>query len=202
MATVNVSGGISETVQADTSVVSSPNFFDPPNVFKTVDANNFSVLRYTAVLINSGNAPAEDVVYTDPIPDHTVYDPGTIILNGNSVDDVTGYDSVNERILVHIGTIQAGQSATISFSVRVNNGFTGIISNQGVVSGSNFPDEFTDDSATPDLNDPTQYKIPTPVGVPTLNELGMFVLSILLAVSALIVIRGSRGNKKNQLRKL
>jgi uncharacterized repeat protein (TIGR01451 family) len=174
-----------------------PNLYDPPNVTKTVDGNGLPVLRYTAVLINSGNGPALGVVFTDNIPQNTTYVSDSITLNGTPVSDPYGdadggFDQANNRIVVNIGTINAGGQAVISFSVRVNDGFFGQISNQARVSGTNFTDELTDDPRTPAAKDPTNFNIAPPFAVPTLNEWGFIILLMLTGWVAVYYLRRQR----------
>jgi len=65
---------------------------------------------------------------------------------------------------INIGTLRPGDSVTITFQVTVNNPYLGgpNVSNQGVVSGSNFSSVLTDDPAFPGSADPTL----TPINVP------------------------------------
>ncbi len=174
---LTAAGDISLEDTVTTDVESNPNLFDPPNVTKTVDGSGFPVLTYEAVLINSGNAPAEDVIFRDPIPENTTFEEGSIVLNGSSVPDDEGF--TGNAVRVNIPEIDAkGGRATIRFSVRVNSGFYGTISNQGMVSipGTSFPDEPTDDPNTDPDNDPTEYKIAPPAPVPSLGTWAKILL--------------------------
>jgi uncharacterized repeat protein (TIGR01451 family) len=63
-----------------------------------------------------------------------------------------------ETINLSIGTLPPGKSITITFEVTVDNPFPGgstQVCNQGIVSGSDFPDELTDDPDVGGVADPT-----------------------------------------------
>jgi len=125
-----------------------------------VDAGD--TLRYTIVATNIGSAPATGVVLTDPLPANTTYDAGTTTLNGLALADIAGSSPVFNGVdisssdltpplpAVGVGTLTAGQSATVTFDVVV--GTTAvplpadgtIISNQGYVSSNETPTEPSD----------------------------------------------------------
>ena len=201
--TATVSGGgeinTGNDTATDPTTISSggPNLYDPPNVTKTVDGQGLPVLRYTAVLINSGNGPALGVVFKDGIPQNTTYVANSITLNGLPVSDPYGdpdggFDQANNRIVVNIGTINPGNQAVIAFSVRVDNGFHGRVSNQGKVSGSNFAEELTDNPGTPTAKDPTDFNIAPTSAVPTLNEWGFLILLMLVGLVSVYYLRKRR----------
>src|SRR5207302_3076599 len=64
--------------------------------------------------------------------------------------------STSTHVCVNVGTLPAGKSVTITFSVTVNTRYSGgaNVSNQGTVSG-NFSDVSTDDPDTVASNDAT-----------------------------------------------
>jgi len=68
---------------------------------------------------------------------------------------------------INIGTLRPGDSVTITFQVTVNNPYLGgpNVSNQGVVSGSNFSSVLTDDPAVGGTSDPTLTPIALPVNI-------------------------------------
>jgi len=68
-------------------------------------------------------------------------------------------------VMLSIGTLPAGESVTITFNVIVDDPFTGAlpqVSNQGMVSGTNFADVLTDDPTVGGTADPTV----TPIDLP------------------------------------
>jgi CshA-type fibril repeat protein len=134
-----------------------------PHVMSSVrDVNGESlepgdVLWYSATIYNAGTAPAEGVVYTN-LPgeyvslvshlDSTTTSQGTVI-RGN-----TGGD---EDIRIEVGTIPPGESVVITYLVQLNSDIPECawITDQGVVSGSNFTDEPTDFLSQPAVNAPS-----------------------------------------------
>jgi uncharacterized repeat protein (TIGR01451 family) len=129
----------------------------------TVDADHNGIpspgdtLTYTVTLENVGNHNASGVVFTD-IPDiNSTLVTGSVtttlgtVTEGNNVGD--------NAVKVNIGTLPGPDgTATITFRVIVNSplppGVTQI-SNQGFVSGSNFPTDPTDDPTDQSYDNPT-----------------------------------------------
>ncbi len=192
--TVTASGDISTQAIKNDPVTSSPNFYDPQNVVKTVELSIDGInryLTYTAVIISTGDAPAENVVFNDPVPSNTTYVPDTITLNGSPVSDAYpdldgGFDNVNNRIVVNIGTLNPGVTVTITFRVLIDKYYSGTVSNQGILTGDNFPDEPTDDPGTDAPNDPTITDIQT---IPTLNEWGIIIFIALAGIVSVLKLR-------------
>jgi uncharacterized repeat protein (TIGR01451 family) len=69
------------------------------------------VLTYTLTLRNAGLADAMDVTVVDPVPAHTVYQPG-------SVTGGAFYDEANNRI-IWSGAVSGGGQVSFSFAVRI-----------------------------------------------------------------------------------
>ena len=68
-------------------------------------------------------------------------------------------------VLINIGLLPAGKSITITFDVTVDNPWQGTVaqvSNQGLVTGTNFADKLTDDPAVGGAADPTVTPIDQP----------------------------------------
>ncbi|WP_346837319.1 isopeptide-forming domain-containing fimbrial protein [Microbulbifer sp. SAOS-129_SWC] len=121
------------------------------------------VLRYTITVTNTGGVDASDAVLSDPLPANTSYEAGTTQLNGIAVAD----DGAASRLAAGLpissddltpplpgageGVISSGQSATVTFEVRVNAGTaTGtVISNQGSVATAELPLALTDADGNP-----------------------------------------------------
>ena len=179
----------------DPTQITAPNLYDPPNVTKTIDTSGFPVLRYTAVVINSGDGAAFGAVFTDQVPSLTTYVPGSITINGTPVSDAYpdadgGYDAANNRIVVNMGTILPGASVTMTFDVRVPTGFSGRVSNQGVVNGDNFSPVLTDDPRTPAERYPTVWtRSSAAVAVPTMTEWGMIIFIIVAGMWSVYCLR-------------
>ncbi|MEB8775428.1 DUF11 domain-containing protein, partial [Bacillus cereus] len=71
-------------------------------------------ISYTILITNSGNAAANSVQLTDPLPNGTILTPGTVTLNGV-------LQNVDSLVALPIGTIPGGATFTLSFQVTVIN---------------------------------------------------------------------------------
>ncbi len=122
------------------------------------------VLGYTIVLSNFGAIPATGVVLTDAVPANTTYVADSLRLNGASMGPDGGVSPLIAGLSIHssdnpgAGIVSVGQSAVITFEVRVNAGVPSgtLISNQGSVTSSELPPELTDADGVPSNgNQPT-----------------------------------------------
>ncbi|MFC1905259.1 hypothetical protein ACFLXL_00435 [Chloroflexota bacterium] len=118
-------------------------------------------LSYNVNIINNGNQNATGVIFTDTPPANTTLVAGTVNTSaGTVIKGNTGGDTFVE---VSIGTIAGnGGSVTISFDITINSPLppeVSTLSNQGIVSGSNVPNEPTDDPGTPSDDDPTDIHV-------------------------------------------
>jgi uncharacterized repeat protein (TIGR01451 family)/fimbrial isopeptide formation D2 family protein len=110
------------------------------------------VLRYTIVVSNFGATPASGVTLADAVPANTTYVADSVTLNGSPAGRPDGGISpLVAGIPVNApgaasGVIPAGQSAVVTFEVRVDAGTAPgtLISNQGVVHSNEQADEPTD----------------------------------------------------------
>lgn len=117
-------------------------------------ANPGDVLRYDIVITNTGLFAAEDVTFHDVIGDGYLIFSDNLVTTGTIVKGNPGDDEV----AVHFDSIPSGSSTTISFRVTIRNPLPDgveVVSNQGIVSGSNFVSVPTDDPRTSLGNDPT-----------------------------------------------
>lgn len=131
-------------------------------------------LRYTITVKNIGTENASSVTLRDLIPANTSYVAGSTTLNGKPIADLgVGVSPLQNGLVIHspadlsAGTMPATagtatNSATVTFLVQVSRNVVAgtFISNQGFVNGSGtgsgpFPEQASDDPATPVLNDPT-----------------------------------------------
>ncbi len=110
-------------------------------------------LRYTIVLTSIGGSPVSQVELSDPAPCQTSIVPGSVTTSAGTV-------SSESPVVVAVGALNPGATATITFDVDVV--FTGAdppledtISNQGVASSAELPERLTDDSGSPGAADPT-----------------------------------------------
>ncbi|MCY6958952.1 DUF7507 domain-containing protein [Clostridium brassicae] len=133
--TILIRGTVSETaigtVRNTASVSSDTEDPDPANNESTVDvevkvaklevvksADKTAVkvgdnLTYTVTIKNTGNTPANDVVFKDQIPVGTSFVPGSVTING--MPDV----GANPEVGFDIGTINSGETVLVSFAVKV-----------------------------------------------------------------------------------
>jgi uncharacterized repeat protein (TIGR01451 family)/fimbrial isopeptide formation D2 family protein len=131
-------------------------------------------LRYTITVKNTGNENATGVVLRDLIPANTSYVANSTMLNGKAVADLSAGVSVLQNGLsinspadLTAGAMPATAGtatniATATFQVMVSRNVVAgtLISNQGFVNGSGagsgpFPEQPSDNPATPVPNDPT-----------------------------------------------
>ncbi|PDY53373.1 DUF11 domain-containing protein [Bacillus toyonensis] len=71
-------------------------------------------ISYTILITNSGNAAANNVQLTDPLPNGTILTLGSVTLNGV-------LQNVDSLVALPIGTIPGGATFTLSFQVTVIN---------------------------------------------------------------------------------
>ncbi|MDD5313381.1 MAG: hypothetical protein PHO26_10135, partial [Dehalococcoidia bacterium] len=129
----------------------------------TTDADNNGyvspgdTLTYTIVIENTGNQNAAGVVFTDAPDANSTLVAGSVT---TTLGDVTqGNQSGNTEVNVNVGTLSGNHvTATITFRVLVKSplppGVT-LLSNQGFVSGSNFPSDPTDNPEDESYDNPT-----------------------------------------------
>ncbi len=148
-----------------------PNLVDPKVdwLIQDNDGNNLpspgDVLQYVMAIFNNGGSAAEGVFFNDSPDNTTSLVVGSVTTTKGSV--VVGNTAGDNSVSVDIGTIEVNETITITFNVTINIGIsTDItnISNQGIITGSNIPDQPTDDPDTGEVDDPTDTPIvhPTP----------------------------------------
>jgi len=120
------------------------------------------VLTYTLTLRNAGMADAAEVTVVDPIPPHTVYQPGST--TGGAI-----YDEVANQILWS-GAVPSGDRAAFSFAVRTGAPLSDgtVITNMATIDDGVHP-PFTRSAATtivaPDLS-PSEKRVNSPPSFP------------------------------------
>ena len=132
-------------------------------------------LRYTITVKNIGTEDATGVTLRDLIPANTTYVANSTTLNGAAVADPSaGVSALQNGMLIKspanltAGAMPANAGttttnvATVTFQVQISKNVVAgtLISNQGFVDGSGaasgpFPEQPSDNPATPVLNDPT-----------------------------------------------
>jgi uncharacterized repeat protein (TIGR01451 family) len=166
---------------------------------KTVSGSGVegTTLTYTIVLTNSGGGAQADN------PGHEFVDfltLGLTVVSANATSGTAVFTVATDSVAWD-GSIPAGGTVTITITATIDQGTAGrTISNQGTVfydsdgDGSNDATAVTDDPRTPAAGDPTDV---TAIGVaiaetPTLSDLGLIALSLLLAAAALSRMRRRR----------
>jgi uncharacterized repeat protein (TIGR01451 family)/fimbrial isopeptide formation D2 family protein len=180
----NVNGADNPAIQGDedptqTPISSAPAF----NIQKTagdITSGTATVMagdtvRYTITVKNVGTENATGVTLRDPIPANTTYVNNTTKLNGSAVaDPAPGVSPLSSGMLLHApenatsgamradATATVNNIATVTFDVVVSSSLLNgaAICNQGFVSGAGigsgpFPEQPTDNPATPSVSDPT-----------------------------------------------
>lgn len=185
-----------DVVAADTS---STSVLSPANLTATKSVGGAffpgGTVTYTLVVTNAGpgaqsdNAGAE---LTDVLPPE-------LTLAGATATSGTAVASVGTNTVTWNGSIPAGGSVTLSITATVNAGFAAgtPISNQASLSydadgdGTNEASGLSDDPAVAGGSDPTLFVVEAPpvVLIPTLNEVGLAVLVLLLGLGGVALLR-------------
>ncbi|MDX1998697.1 MAG: IPTL-CTERM sorting domain-containing protein, partial [Thermoanaerobaculia bacterium] len=150
-----------------------------------VDAGDTVV--YLVTLRNTGNAAANGVVFTSPVPEGAVLvadqvlTPIGTVLSGQHPDDT--------EVTIEIPSIAAGESIDLTFEVEVFDpipeGLDELVC-QGTLLASNHRPVPTDDPETPLRDDPTRTPLdrdpigPPPAEIPTVGQWGLLLLGVLL----------------------
>jgi uncharacterized repeat protein (TIGR01451 family) len=155
-----------------------------------------SVITYTIVLTNSAGAQADN-----PGNEFTDVLPASLTLIDASATSGAAVATVGTNTVTWNGALGAGASVTITIHATIHTGTAGtVVSNQGTISydsngdGTNDASGVTNNPATPAANDPTSVTVAgVPiVTVPTLDEVGLAALALLLAGAALFGLRRRR----------
>ncbi len=121
------------------------------------------ILEYTITITNTGNAPATGVTFSDTPDPNTDLVVGSVTSSAGTV--TSGNNPGNTTVGVNIGRIPPGNAnntRTIVYQVRVKNPLNSSVtqlSNQGTVSGTNFPNIPTNNPTTAPPNDATTIPV-------------------------------------------
>lgn len=108
-------------------------------LLRTVATVN-EVLTFSMVMRNSGDGPAQGVVYLNNLPEGLEYLPGTLKLDNEFITNANAGTVSNALVQATAGLLAPGQLLRIEYQVRVKEGVTpgrGLV-NFGIVSGQNF----------------------------------------------------------------
>ena len=187
-----------------TSPVSAPKmkFTMTDHLAQDADGNGVAspgdTIDYTAIITNMGSTAATDVRFSDTPDINTRLVVGTVTTTQGSVPkgNLPGEDSVE----VDLGDIPAGSQAAITFDVTINNPlWVSIITNQGLIEGTNILSTWSDDPATSPPGDPTILPIQPspsqPPAVPAVSLWGNVALATVLGIIA-VWLTGRRKRRR------
>jgi uncharacterized repeat protein (TIGR01451 family)/fimbrial isopeptide formation D2 family protein len=153
--------------------------------------NPGDVLRYTVTITSVGDVAATGVVYADTPDPNTILEAGSVITSQGTV--TLGNGGGETDIEVDIGTIEVGNSVTLTYTVVIDPALMPdpsiTLFNQGLVTSGNAPDEPTDDPDSPDDDDPTTTEVTNVNPIPTVGEWGLLLLILLIAASGYLRLR-------------
>ncbi len=180
---------------ATTFVVLSPSSIGTHTKTVTGTFSEGGAVTYTVTISN----PSANAQLDNPGDEFTDVLPATLTLVSASATTGTATSDVPNRTVHWNGSIAAGGSVTITIHALINNGAGGTtISNQGTVffdadgNGTNESSILTDDPGTAAANDPTSFTTLAAPQIPTLSEVGLAILALLLMSGALITLRRRR----------
>jgi uncharacterized repeat protein (TIGR01451 family) len=187
-ATVAAAAGVTDPNPANNSATDNTDVLAPPDVTGTKTVSGTFVagspVTYTITLTNSGLGPQGD----NPGDEFTDVLPAQLDLVSATASSGTAVATVGTNTVTWNGTIAAGGSVTITINATIDFAAVGTISNQGTISydsngdGTNDATRLTDDPATGTAGDPTAFvAIGLGVPIPSLNWLGLAILSLLVA---------------------
>jgi len=134
-------------------------------LFDDADSNGVAspgdALMYVISIVNSGNATAADVTFSDAPDANTTLVVGSVSTSQGTV--TSGNSAGDTAVEVDLGSIPSGESRSISFQAVINSDGFSEVTNQGTVSGDNFPGEPTDDPDTLDEDDATKTQVSSPL---------------------------------------
>jgi uncharacterized repeat protein (TIGR01451 family) len=185
-----------ESGTATTTVLSASGLSATKSV--ATSGNPGSPVTYTVVITNAGPGAQADNPgdeFIDPLP-------AELDLIGASASSGIAAADPGTGVVTWNGAIPAGGSVTIVIdAVLAAEALPGTpIENQGTISfdadgnGTNETTGVTDDPATGDDDDPTQFVVENPVGIveiPALDSLGLAALAAILALAGLARLRRS-----------
>ncbi|WP_439875573.1 DUF7507 domain-containing protein [Bacillus mycoides] len=86
------------------------------SINKTVNSTFATIgdtLTFTSTITNSGNTTANNVIFTDLIPDGTTFTPNSFTINGTTIPNANPQNGIN------IGNINSNASVILSFQVNI-----------------------------------------------------------------------------------
>lgn len=204
-ATVTAPGGVTDPGAGNNSATDQTDVVGGASVAGTKTASgDFSeggTIFYTIVLTNSGILAQPD----NPGAEFTDVLPAELTLVDATATSGTAVANVGTNTVTWNGTIAAnGGTVTITIEAVIDAGTAGsTISNQGSIAfdgdgnGSNESNAVTDDPSVGGAGDPTDVTVgsgpgpgpgPSVLEIPTLSELGLLAMALLLLAAAWVVM--------------
>ena len=189
-----------ESATATTTVTAAPS---PATITGTkTAAGTFqpgSTVTYTVVLSNSGTGTQQD----NPGNELTDVLPPSLTLVSATATSGAAVATVGTNTVTWNGSIPAGGSVTITITATINSGVAPgtTIANQATFNydadgnGTNESSGVTDSPAAGGAADPTTFQVAgggTPPPIPTLDEMGLMLLALLLAMGGAVMLRRRR----------
>ncbi|OGD54378.1 hypothetical protein A3K80_08605 [Candidatus Bathyarchaeota archaeon RBG_13_38_9] len=177
---------------------------DPKTATLYIDADRNSVIspgdtiKYTAEIINVGEVTREDATFSDTVDPQTTLICDVPNQPTTTHGTVTSCDSTSGTLTVDIGDIDPGVTVTITFYVIINQDAQGEVANQGVTTGTNFPNSLTDDPNAKEPDTPTRTPLGKPVGGIIMSANKFKVLTPYLVIILIGFIIAAIANKKNK----
>jgi large repetitive protein len=201
----STSGG--KTVSACSSTATPPELQSDTSlaVALKVDADGSGgptpgdTLRYTLTVPNGTASTLAALVAKLDLDPHEALVAGSVVTDHGTV--ATGNGPGDATVVVELGDLAAGQTATVQFDATINRGLpvgTTEITAQAETSGANIPTDPSGDPATPAIDDnPTSIAVtvgaPPAANVPTLGGAGLAALAAMLVGGGVAVLRRRPG---------
>jgi uncharacterized repeat protein (TIGR01451 family) len=199
-----------------TSETASPT--DNPAAGGASDPTTFVVLSPSAIgtrtkTVAGSFTPGTNVTYTvtisnpsaaaqldNPGDEFTDILPVQLILVTATATSGTALATVGTNTVTWNGPIPPSGSVTITITATILSTAAGqSISNQGTIrfdadgNGTNESSVMTDNPALPGVDDPTVFIAGSVVEIPTLSEIGLMAMALMLAAGALLILRPRLG---------
>ncbi|HEY3569843.1 MAG TPA: ExeM/NucH family extracellular endonuclease [Thermoanaerobaculia bacterium] len=203
-ATVTAPGSVTDPTQGNNSATDTDTVTAPAGATVTATksvSGSFQpggTVTYTVVLSNTGTAAQAD----NPGNELTDVLPSSLTLVSASATSGTAVATVGTNTVTWNGSIPASGSVTITIQATVKAGTAQgtSISNQATFSydsdgnGTNDANGVSDDPAVRGTGDPTAFTVgqASVIDVPTLDEMGLLLLALLLAMGGAVMLRRRR----------
>ena len=192
-------GVITRSATTTTTVITPGAIIYGTKVVSSGSLTPGSALTYTVVLSNNGDSPQGD----NPSDEFTDVLPAGLTLVGATATSGIATPNVGTNTVTWNGSIASGASVTITINALIDPavlpGTT--ITNQGTISydtdgsGDSESSTGTDNPATPEANpDPTSFVVASAPQIPTVNEIGLMLLALLLAMGGAWTLRRRQGD--------